>query len=462
MDRRKFVGTSGRYMMLLPLIKTVGSRGLDGRQQEDSRLKKECMAAFKRFSEVWEFNDFWKRGNTMDACINFTDALLHKWPHDPEIKSIQQQVDAMLEKDYAYFKGIDPVTLWADDFGWWGLMGLNARKHLLRSGNKELADKYLQLSTDLCWKQARSHAYDFSATAKPIPHGWSNGPADGSGKGVKNTVTNVLYFLLSVRIYRLMREENGDGNEEYLDMAYRQWVWFDSWFQLKKYDYLKRTLSGGALVQERPTAFFDGSDYADREHPTWEKGWLWTGDQGMVLAALSDMLSIKNDLAAWITKNKIESDFKANVFEKKVIHYMALISEGIKTALISDKDHIIREAPFNSNFGPEFGNDYLAGRGIMMRYLGQLDKKLTGVNFKKDIEITANAIWHTRNKSDNQFQPAFTGIADDKLFMQQFKEQWGFADNIFTWQIEKMNEQQKFGVCQSIGLDALSALIRLM
>lgn len=462
MDRRKFVRTSSGYIMLLPLMKTVGNRGFSSWRQNDNRLKIQCTVAFDRFRDVWEFNDFWKRGNTMDACLNFTDALLNKWKHDAEIKSMGQKVDIMLEKDYRYFKSIDPATLWADDFGWWGLMGLNARKHLQRSGNKELADKYLQLSTNLCWKQARGHAYDFSTTAKPVSYGWSNGPANGSSKGVKNTVTNVLYFLLSVRIYRLMKRENMEDSEQYLDMAWRQWVWFDSWFQLKKYDYLKRTLSGGALVQERPTAFFDGSDYADMEHPTWEKGWLWTGDQGMLLAALTDMLAIKNDLAAWITKNNLVVDFESDMFEKKVIHYITLMSKGIETALISNKDHIIREAPFKSNFGPEFGGDYLAGRGIMMRYLGTLDKNATQVNFKNSIEATANAIWQTRNKSDNQFQPEFTSVENDQLFIQQFKEQWGLADNIFTWQIEQMNEQQKFGVCQSIGLDALGATVRLM
>ncbi|MGH2644618.1 MAG: glycoside hydrolase family 76 protein [Chitinophagaceae bacterium] len=271
MDRRKFVKNSGGYIMLLPLVKTLGNRDFNEWLQDNESLKMMCLSAFNRFSAIWDFNDFWKRGNTMDACLNFTDAVRNKWAHDPQIKSIGQRVDAMLEKDYTYFKSIDPATLWADDFGWWGLMGLNARKHLLRSGNEELADKYLHLSTDLCWKQARSHAYDFSDTAKPVPHGWNNGPANNSSKGVKNTVANVLYFLLSVRIYRLLKMDNNEDNGKYLDMACRQWTWFDNWFQLEKYDYLKRTTSGGALVQERPTAFFNGSDYADIEHPIWEK-----------------------------------------------------------------------------------------------------------------------------------------------------------------------------------------------
>lgn len=462
MNRKKFIKLTGSYSILFPGLKMIGSISQNKTQQYDHDLKMRCIDAFSRFEEVWNFNDFWKRGNTFDACLTFADALVHKWRDAPEIGSIQQKVSRMLEENYAYFKSFDPGGLWADDFGWWGLMAINARKHLLRSGNKELADKYLELSMDLCWKQERDHAYDFSTTARPVPHGCRNGDADGKNKGVKNTVTNVLFFLLSVRIYLLTLAENINDNEKYLEMAYRQWVWFDSWFQLREYEYLKRTTSGGALVQERPTAFFEGSDYGVTVHPTWEKGWLWTGDQGMLLAALNGMLAIKNNLAVWITKNKKESEFDGDTFEKRINHYIDLIKKGIKTALISDKDSIIHEAPFKSNFGPEFGNDYLAGRGILMRYLGTLGEKNTLFNLKKSIKATADAIWQTRDKSNNQFQPEFTNAGNDQLYIDQFKAQWGFADHIFKWDIQTMNEQQKFGVCQSIGLDALSAVIRLI
>jgi len=462
MNRKKFIQLTGSYAILFPVAKTLDNISSTKTPQYDKELKMQCIQAFDRFEAIWNFNDFWKRGNTFDACLTFTDALIGRWGDTPEIKLIEQKVNKMLEENFTYFKSFDPGGLWADDFGWWGLMGLNARKHLLRSGNKELADKFLQLSTDLCWEQERDHAYDFSTAAKPVPHGCSNGDANGKDKGVKNTVTNVLFFLLSARIYRLMLAENIAGNEKYLEMAYRQWVWFDSWFQLNQYEYLKKTTSGGALVQERPTAFFDGSDYAVTVHPTWEKGWLWTGDQGMLLAALNDMLAIKKDLATWMAKNKKEADFNENDFEKRINDYVALIRKGIKTALVSDKDNIIREAPFISNFGPEFGNDYLAGRGIMMRYLGKLGENNVDFNsMKKSIRATAEALWQTRDKSNNQFQPEFTNAENDKLYIHQFKAQWGLADNIFKWQIDKMNEQQKFGVCQSIGLDALGAVIRL-
>ncbi len=210
---------------------------------------------------------------------------------------------------------------------------------------------------------------------------------------------------------------------------------------------------------KRPTAFFEGSDYKEITHPTWEKGWVWSGDQGMLLAALTDMLAIKNNLADWVIKNKIDPDFKAEAFENTVKKYINLLSKGVKAALIGNADGIIREAPFKANFGPEFGNDYLAGRGIMMRYLGKLSKQLNHIDFSKNCKTTASAIWQTRDPTTNQFQPEFTNTDNDKLYINQYRKLTGVGDDVFKWSIESMNEQQKFGVCQSIGLDAFGALI---
>jgi hypothetical protein len=462
MNRREFARLTSLVTLSLPYTNIFG--GMTGKEllKNKDDIKKQSIAAFKRFETVWNFNDFWKRGNTFDACLTFADAMHRKWPRDAEVISMQKKIGKMLEEDYQYFISIDPGKLWADDFGWWGLMAINARKHLLRLGNSELAGEYTKLAIQLCWQQERDHAYDFSDTAIPVPHGCRNGDANGQNKGVKNTVTNALFFLLSCRIYRLTLEENIADNDKYLEMAYRQWVWFDSWFKLEKYGYLQKLSSGGVLVQERPTAFFEGSDYKDTAHPAWEKGWVWTGDQGMLLAALTDMLAIKNNLAEWIKKNKIEGGFNIVSFEESVKNYINLLSQGIKSGLTGNADGIIREAPFNANFGPEFGNDYLAGRGIMMRYLGSPGKQNNQIDFSKSINATAAAIWKTRNATNNQFLPEFTTIENDKLFVKRYRELTDIGDDVHHWQIEAMNEQQKFGVCQSIGLDALGAVINSM
>jgi len=429
----------------------------------EDKLKTRSIAAFNRFEEVWNFNDFWKRGNTFDACLTFVDAAHQQWPNDPEVMAMQIKVNDMLEENLVFFNQFEPGDLWADDFGWWGLMGLNAYKHLNRMGEKDLANQYLKLSTDLCWEYKKKIAYDYTSSATPVAHGCRNGDANGNSRGVKNTVTNSLLFLLSSRIYRLSLTEDIDENEKYLDMAYRQWIWFNEWFKLDEYEYLKKVSTSGALVQERPMAFIDGSDYMNKEHPPWAESWVWTGDQGMLIAALTDMYLIRHELTDWLTENNINNNFDTVAFEARILSLITQIGNGIQTALISNEDSIFREAPCLSSFGPNHGNDYLAGRGILIRYIGaKEEKKLLQVDLSDNIKATAEAIWQTRNTTNNQFKPEFTSPENDKRYIEYFQKLWGTADYIYEWDIEKMKEQNKLGVCQSIGLDALGAAIRCL
>ena len=461
MERRKFINLAGSSAAIITSSKMLFAFQSANDNKIENKLKEWSFAAFGRYEEIWNFNDFWKRGNTFDAFLTFVDAVQQRWPNDPVVKEMQQKVKEMLEENLSFFNGFDPGDLWADDFGWWGLMALNARKHLLKINENELADKYLSLSTDLCWEYKKKTAYDYTTTAVPVPHGCRNGDANGVSKGVKNTVTNVLLFLLSSRIYRLSLIENINDNDKYLEMAYRQWKWFENWFELEEYEYLKKISPSGALVQERPMAFFEGSDYQEKIHPPWAEGWVWTGDQGMLVAALTDMLAVKNELTDYLLKNNVVADFNTIAFETKIRALIKLIGNGVKTALIGENDGIIREAPCLSSFGLVHGNDYLAGRGIMMRYLGaNQEKTLLGVDLNKNIMATVDAIWKTRNLSNNQFQPEFTSIENDKLYIEQFRKLWGLADDVHEWDIKKMKDQNKQGVCQSIGLDALGAAIK--
>lgn len=462
MERRRFLQLTGSFSLMATSGALLSCSNLGGDTIEET-LRSRSIEAFNRFNEVWNFNDFWKRGNTFDACLTFVDAAVERWPNDPEVKIMQDRVKVMLEENLQFFNTFDPGDLWADDFGWWGLMGLNARRHLLKMSEPELAQKYFDLSTDLCWEYKKRTAYDHTTTAIPVPHGCRNGDANGISLGVKNTVTNVLLFLLSSRIYRLTLAEGMPNNDKYLDMAYRQWVWFEEWFKLDEYSYLKKISDSAALVQERPVAFIEGSGYREEIHPPWAEGWIWTGDQGMLVGALTDMLAVKDQLAEWVKVNGVDPNFDVDVFEKRVNTIIKMIGSGVAKALISDVDGIIREAPCLSSFGPQHGRDYLAGRGIMMRYLGsEEERSLLGVDLSDNIKSTVEAIWSTRDVSNNQFQPEFTTEENDKLYRAQFKSCWGLADDVYRWDLEQMKDMNRSGVCQSIGLDALGAAIKLL
>jgi len=462
MDRREFIrvtGVSGlAFSGLMPLI----SCSNDDPNLEE-QLKKQALLAFERFEEVWDFNDFWKRGNTFDACLVFANAVQQRWPEDSEVKEMNTRIVQMLEQNLEFFSSINIGAMWADDFGWWGLQAINARKFLLGQGEIELADKFWTLSDDLCWLQKKNAAYDHTPDALPVPHGCRNGDANGESLGVKNTVTNVLLFLLSSRIYRLAKSENRKDRDKYLEMAYAQWIWFTEWFALEEYEYLKQLTTEGALVQERPIAEFEGSGYTDKIHPPWAEGWVWTGDQGMLIAAISDMIAIKDDLERFIAENELDPAFDKDVFEKEATAIILTIGKGVENALVADVDGIIREAPCLSSFGHEHGRDYVAGRGIMMRYLGsEEEKSKLGVNLDKAVLNTAQAIWDTRNRENNQFQPEYTSEENDQAYIDQFRELWGLADNVHKWDLEKMHEDNKNAVCQAVGMDMLGAAIKTL
>ncbi len=461
MIRQKTTRAAIIFTILISGILTCSSCKNSVQKPGQDELKTRSIAAFGRFEQVWNFNDFWKRGNTFDACLCFVNAAREQWPDDPEIMAIQDTVTRMLQENLTFFHQFDPGSLWADDFGWWGLMGLNAYKHLKNQGETVLAGQFLKLSTDLCWEYKKNTAYDHGDSALPVKHGCRNGDANGGSRGVKNTVTNSLLFLLSSRIYRLSLTEDIANPEKYLDMAYRQWLWFDEWFRLDQYKYLKKIPPSGALVQERPMAGFEGSDYYLKDHPLWAEGWVWTGDQGMLLAAITDMYLIRNQLGEWLIKNKIDENFDVQAFGERTRSLVSMIGHGVQSALVGQADGIIREAPCESSFGPHFGRDYIAGRGILMRYLGEKEvQSLMGVDLSGNIRSTAEAIWQTRNPVNNQFVPEFTTRANDSLYIGQFRSLWGLADEVYKWDILKMAEPEKLGVCQAIGLDALGTELR--
>jgi hypothetical protein len=467
MDRRKFMRVTGISGIGVSGMTFTGLMPLISCSSEDStleeQLKQQALLAFNRFEEVWDFNDFWKRGNTFDACLVFASAVYDRWPDDMEVVAMNAKIIQMLKQNLDFFNSVDVGGMWADDFGWWGLQALNARKFLLDQGETELADKFWHLSDELCWKQKRDAAYDHTPDALPVPHGCRNGDANGQSLGVKNTVTNVLLFLLSSRIYRLARAENREDREKYLEMAYAQWLWFTKWFDLEEYEFLKQLSTEGALVQERPMADFEGSGYTDKIHPPWAEGWVWTGDQGMLVAAISDMIAIKDDMAGYISKHGLDPDFDVEAFEKKATGIIRSIGLGVEQALIADVDGIIREAPCLSSFGHAHGRDYVAGRGIMMRYLGSKEiKSRLGVNLDQAVLNSVEAIWTSRNTENNQFRPEYTSEQNDHVYVEQFRQLWGLADDVHTWDLSTMVEDNKNAVCQAVGMDMLGAAIKTL
>ena len=117
MDRREFIRVTGisgiAFSGLMPLI-SCSNDDPDFEEQ----LKKQALLAFKRFEEVWDFNDFWKRGNTFDACLVLASAVNQQWPDDPEVKEkLKAEVDASIAAGVcgAPFFIVDGEPFWGAD-----------------------------------------------------------------------------------------------------------------------------------------------------------------------------------------------------------------------------------------------------------------------------------------------------------------------------------------------------------
>jgi hypothetical protein len=396
---------------------------------------------FERFENCWEVDDFWKRGNTFHAFLRFVDAAERKWPSDPIVKKMSSLRQDIIQKNDAYFKSESDKSWWADDYGWWGMACLTAYNYLLRSNDRVSAATYLAYARK-CWEKMLQHGYDASDTARPVPHGCANSGSP-SENGTKNTVTNANLFLLSLRLYSALKNIDPNVAGSYLKMAYAQYLWFYTWF-VSSYGYLRVFPGPYGLLQERPIA---PPDYEHKDHPKWEPGWVWTGDQGLILAALAETYLLRDDLSAIVGQ-----DLNAN----DILNTFTTISTGL-SMLFGAKDKILREAPFNSSFSDD-PNDYVAGRGVLLRYVSEASVRevMKSPYYPDGIAATAQAVWASRDQSNNQFHAGWT-TGSDTGFNETFRKAWGQGDVDVVWPESQAGMFD--GVKQANGLDVLTAAL---
>jgi len=95
----------------------------------------------------WKIGTFWRRANTLEACIRFIDAAYSRWPTDPGVQKMLNDVTNRLynkgpqgpqtEGQFLQSKLDDP-DVWADDFFWCGAASLSAYDFLLRASANRL------------------------------------------------------------------------------------------------------------------------------------------------------------------------------------------------------------------------------------------------------------------------------------------------------------------------------------
>lgn len=419
----------------------------------DIDIKHWAIEGSNRFCAVWEFNDFWKRSNTFHAFLRFVDAAEQRWGNDPSLQPMKDLRTEMVEGNGRYFKqfiGLDWV--WTDDYGWCGISCLAARDYLRSIDQEPAAEEYLDIA-ERCWEQMRVTGYDASDDATPVPHGCGNVSPErkpAEGYGTKNTVTNANLLLLSLRLYEATK------NPDYLSMAYAQYKWFHTW-QAIKYDSLDdgpywRAVGAAIpppfmLIHERPMA---EKSYIKKDEPTWNMGWVWTGDQGLMMCAMAELFLMRDDFRRF-------PDFYAEWVSSECRR----LAEGVVQLLFGSADKVLREAPFHASFDAAFAGDYVAGRGVLLRYASEkaVQQVRNAPFFLEAMRATAAAVWNSRDQQThpNQFDSLWNK-AGDRAFNQSFVAAWGSGNpNIDHWDFDPSNY---FGVLQANGLDALTAAIR--
>jgi hypothetical protein len=444
-----------------------------------AEVKNWAIAGAAKFSQpyknsdtpLWQFDDFWKRSNTFHGYLRLVQVAERKWgATDPELKEMQALREAMIEANSTFFDTrIGGNEVWADDYGWCGISCLAARDYLVSVRDQKRAIDYLGRAIR-CWKTMCDVGYDSTTAANPVPHGCANiDEADKkAGGGAKNSVTNSNLLVLSLRLYHAMKQTNNPAATECLKMAYSQFLWFKNWFRndyVSRDDgyYLRQIEGHGGLMEgllhERPMA---KRDYIIDLRPPWQTGWVWTGDQGLILAALAELYLVRDELQQFIGDpvefdSVVRQTFFSIARGVRHLFFDGVVDVGGKSV---QGDSVLREAPFNSSFAEKHGADYVGGRGVLLRYVSEpAVTQMLGNKwfYPAGFAATAAAVWNSRDKQTNQFTPLWNKDKD-AAFNKQFVDYWKSGNvNITEWKLDPL--QKVDGPLQGAGLDAFTAAI---
>ncbi len=300
------------------------------------------LSALYRDTDFAGNNAFWFAGNSLQTCLGYLNAS----------GQLDQPGGGLLPLAHEYFTNYTDGH-WADDYGWWGialLTALNSRTNLGygdASWNQLFAD--IERSVSFCWDQLAANWDDSPyAPDAQIKGGVWNIRNDDKLAG-RNSVTNELFWILSGRLSGKSNNARAEAN------------WFQQWVNRTGLaPGVKGILNDKGLVLERPTG---NHDYPD---------WYWTGDQGLFLSGL----------------RRFGFDNPPN------------IAQSVLENLV-DPDGVVHE---KSPGDPAHKLDYATGKGVLLRYMGDVNAATPGQPYSNFIKTNAQSVWrHRVDARTNQF-----------------------------------------------------------
>jgi hypothetical protein len=250
---------------------------------------------------------------------------------------------------------------WYDDYSWWGVAFLQAAQHSDRVGYDEATWRGL---AQTCWdkmapatKVWENADKNIFARAKPrfdggcwnryfVPVGEPNAcdPLRSTDAwpacGIQNTVTNTQYLVFGARFSQA-------------DDAKREYGWLRKWFfdaSLSADQKLLASYEGvGMLVRERVSTYAQAADGTYPPALNYDRDRHWTGDQGILLGALLEMVRLDPG-------GQTEYYFVART-----------VLDAVRTKLVNAQ--LLQPWMPAGTIGSDYLTDYATGVGVYMRYL---------------------------------------------------------------------------------------------
>jgi hypothetical protein len=299
---------------------------------------------------------FWQIGMAADAMI---DHCQNSQIDCQKLGKITLEIFTMKAKSQEKY--------WWDDYGWWGWSFVRLYKktkdpQYLNAANVSFSN---MLSAKYAWKDCQEF---FKISQTPLfENGCYNAPLvnqTDSFQGIQNTVTNAQFLRLSLALFAIYYQDyltkpttkQADTIKVYWTEAMEQYHWFLQWF---KEGLMNKSFAGEhhILIEERVKKYQDQTNaysYCPNR--------FWIGDQGLLMASLTDlhtifvMLSDKNPLKLDVSK-----------LDNNLINNAIGIAKGVKMHLV-DQNNILSsyKADNQDRFPFADAADYLTGPGVYL------------------------------------------------------------------------------------------------
>lgn len=302
---------------------------------------------------------FWKLGNSFDTMIDYLEFIDSSSAGDVAAMAVTQ-LNASLKHIDGGYNGA-----WFDDFGWWSVASQRA---LQKSFFDATAKEQLQTVLKNCWSRFTGNApfvwerrqpgsfKDYgpavdggvwnaywTGTADQYPGPKNGDPSSGSLVGIQNTVTNALYLMAAQRL--------GVSDPAAKQAAARELNFLLTWLDEKSTPLWWTLGDDAGLARERVGHFANVTPALG-----FQEKWAWTGDQGLMLGALSDAA-----LAA--------APGSGGPLLARAKHIVA----GVQQNLVDSTGVVLSFTPPNYNANPPIvvpdgdTSDYQVGSGVFWR-----------------------------------------------------------------------------------------------